>query len=248
VALAEALEEEEDLAAAILRRIESGEPLSAVLPPARRLAQMMGDEVGVGWLLLESFGLDSVPESAKPPEPSWTSAGRKFIRLHGVVDAEANVKTLRGAGKTHVASRSVMMLEQITPPLDPFRGGATPTKHGIDAWVTGTVMYSEARRVVDRVRQEVHLYATDARKLARRMRGWLQLFGKDAPVVFAAGGPLLAELRNAAESLAQPGQGCDRGVPSADRAFDDGQRTLSRWRTAHVASYGQDSRGQDGDQ
>ncbi len=207
MAVAEPLEEEEELAVAILRRIEAGEPLSAVLPAARRLAQMMGDDVEVGWLPLESFGIGSVPESAKPPEPAWTGAGRKFLRLHAVVDAEADPKTLPKAKMTHIANRPVKVLEQITPPRDPFSGGATLTKYGIDAWKTGTILYSESRRVVDRVRQEVHMYATDARQLARRMRRWLEIFGKDAPTVFVAGGPLLRELRNAAESLAQPGKG-----------------------------------------
>jgi hypothetical protein len=195
--MAEPFEEEEELAAAILRRIESGETLSAILPTARRLAQMMGDDTELGWLLLESFGMDAVPESAKPPEPAWSSAARKFIRLHAVVDPEVDPKTLPKAQKTQVANRSLMMLEAITPPRDPFSGGATPTNHGVDAWLTGTILYSEAQRVVDRVRQEVHIYVTDSRQLARRMRRWLEFFGKDAPTVFAAGGPLLTELRNA---------------------------------------------------
>ena len=58
--MADPLEEEDELAASILGRLETSEPLSGILPAARRLAEMLHDGLEADWLLLESVGIEEV--------------------------------------------------------------------------------------------------------------------------------------------------------------------------------------------
>ena len=213
--MAEPLQEEEELAASILGRLESSESLSGILPAARRLAEMLNDGVEADWLLLESVGIEVVPAADRPFPEAWSEALEKFIRLHAVIDAMAGAgaPALMPSGRTKVASRSIMELERMSKPFDPLAGNVgLPTTHSIDTWQRATLIYLEAQRVVHRVRQEVHGYVTRARKRARQLRNWLTLFGRDAPAVFAAGGPLLDELRNAAASLREPGKAATAAI------------------------------------
>jgi hypothetical protein len=207
--MAELLEEAEELAVSILRRMESSEPLSVILPAARRLAEMLSGELEANWLFLESVGIEKAPASERPFPQAWRGAVRVFIRLHGAIDPTGDRARLLAGERTKVFGRSVMELERITQPLDPFSrpAGGVPTSHAIESWQTGMLVHMEAQRVVHRVRQEVHMYVTRARRRARELRAWLTLFGKDAPAVFEAGGHLLDELKHATASLAEPGKG-----------------------------------------
>ncbi len=84
------------------------------------------------------------------------------------------------------------------PSLEQWRGDPND-------WLSMQRAYAENRRVLNLVRQEVHRYLAGAANRAREQHNWLTLLGVDAPQVFAAGGYVLAELRNAVSSLLAPG-------------------------------------------
>src|SRR5438105_263894 len=82
------LHEVEALSTDVLKRLESGEPLSSLLPGARRLAELTHDDVSAKWLLLESIGIHGLskvgPGEARTPDE--IRALEMFFDLHSMMD------------------------------------------------------------------------------------------------------------------------------------------------------------------
>jgi hypothetical protein len=207
------LHEVEALATDILRRLESGEPLSSVLSGARRLAELTHDDVSAKWLLLESIGTNGLakvgPGEARAPQE--IRALEMFFDLHSMMDMKAfdelswqKLKRGEFPPDTTVAARGIPDLERITPPL---KIPSTPDAVGVDykQRMKSQVIHGEIQTILNRVRQTVHQYVA---KVARQTRDTLRIvdrLGPDAPAVFQVAGTLLDELRNAVESLDRPG-------------------------------------------
>jgi hypothetical protein len=190
------LYEVEALATDILKRLESGEPLSSVVPGARRLAELTHDDVSAKWVLLESIGTNGLtkvgPGEARTPQE--IRALEMFFDLHSMMDMKAfdelswqKLKRGEFPPDTTVAVRGIPDLERTTPPL---KIPSTPDAVGVDykQRMKSQVIHGEIQTILNRVRQTVHRYVA---KVARQTMDTLRIvdrLGPDAPAVFQVAG------------------------------------------------------------
>lgn len=90
-----------DGAEAVLRRLDSGEKLSAVLPQAKAVTDDRGDSRAHSfWLQFEIYGLADVP-LAKPPfsDPDQEAGARLFCELHSLEDTVQRALSGRTSGE-----------------------------------------------------------------------------------------------------------------------------------------------------
>ena len=202
------------LGAEVLRRLESSEALSTVLPAARRFFVLDGEEILSAWLRLETVGLEGDPRKAEERSSSEQIGALLFGQLRRATNPDKfDVNEVLRDGRTISATfpdrdmvlyQSVAELESREKPLE--LGGASRYDAQLArAWGKTLMLYHEAQRVLNLVRQTTHRLTLERHRTVRERRTLLELFGNDALAVFAAGGALLAELQNAAVSLARPG-------------------------------------------
>lgn len=204
------LDDERELAADVLRRLESNEPLASILPAARRLMSLADRPDVAFWILLEEVGVEKFgKESTSAGQAAREAALATFLRVRSAADPDVAIERVKTRRLRKLNDRSLLIsapiadLERQTAP-DPL---PRPTfdEDVAEDWLRGQIMFNEGQRVVARVRTELHervltLHATLVARRARR-----SMFGADAEVVFQAGGALLVELANSPLTLERTG-------------------------------------------
>lgn len=155
------------LAESTLKRLESAERLSEILPQIRLLAEMNGDSIHVAWLDCEIYGLVNVPFAPIPLEKQDDKqGGLLFTQLHKMPE----IGTMDYANVTHdafkkdsllehnvVTPRSILELEDIKyeePRVPPHTRDQVLLEFRTRIWA------QEAQRVVYRVRSHAHQYVS----------------------------------------------------------------------------------------
>jgi len=197
-----------ELARDVVRRLEAGEQLAPVVLMARRLADLEGDKIRSWWLAMELAGLDAPRPTGDKGDPDHRAGVELFLKLRGTADLE-NVnlnarpllRDLRDRSQSMTAP--VAALEAINPPTQPQ---PPVSADGIRHWTRAVLGYSETRRVLLLIRDELHRWASSLYGRLRTERLRSELFGRDAVAVFMVGGKLLAQLDAAVDALRRPGQ------------------------------------------
>lgn len=207
---AEPAKEEAELAANVLRRLESDERLAAILPPARRLMVLANRPATALWLLMEEVGILAVGKDRPEPESEREWAYQTFMRLHSAADPDAAIDAVSGGRpqrsvlrKDVLLSASIAQLERSEPP-EPLVGPVYDHDVGRQ-WLRAKVTHDEGWRVVERVRTELHQHVTSFDSELRLGRRRQEMFGNDHRAVFETGGPLLSELANCPATLDRTG-------------------------------------------
>lgn len=197
-----------------MHRLDSGEALAAVLLAARRMAKVADRKADEVWLEAEALGLPDYLQ-AHPPQANdkiTTRGMRKFLMLRSQPDLRnysakqmrLDIESGKGPDRTSSVSAPIGQLERISPPADLNSAIFTSTAQ-VNSVVLATAAFTETRRILDRERAAVYELASSIAEDALSTRHLVELLGEDAPVVLAAGGEILVELRHAVESLDQPG-------------------------------------------
>jgi hypothetical protein len=202
-------DEAQELARQILQRLEAGEPLAPVVLAARRLADLEGDKMRSAWLAEELAGLDAPRPPQGTTDPDHRNGTELFLKLRAIHDPE-NVDpdgyrslTRHMRDRSHVATAPIAALEAIEPPAQPQ---APVSAEGLEHWKRAAIAYSEMRRVLLLIREELHRWTSSVYTQLRVARLWEEIFGRDAATVFNAGGAVLAQLEAAADALRRPGR------------------------------------------
>lgn len=213
-ATTKSLRRREELAEAVMGRLDAGEALAAILPAARRMARVAGREADEVWLEAEVLGFSDYLQAHPPPadDDKTTLGMRKFLTLRSQPDLRnytakqmrQDVESGKGPARTSSVSAPIGQLERMSRPAAIGSMTFTSTAQ-LDSAVTATTAFAETRRILDRERAAVYELACSIAEEALSARHLVELLGEDAPVVLAAGGEILAELRHAIESLEQPG-------------------------------------------
>ena len=198
------LKEADDLAIAIVLRLEAGEAVCAVALASRRLANMLGDTVNAVWLDAEIAGLDG----PQPDDSDHLQGQRIFFRLR----ASSAVKSVAEALKYLDRGEPFPRGEVIPAPLAVLEGiaaqppstvGAANSRQA-DLMFRQVMTVSDAARILVLVREHLHQWASSTRTRVHAKRRLSELLGPDAVTVFSAGGSLLDELSKAVDNL-RPG-------------------------------------------
>lgn len=203
------LHEGEQLAFEVITRLESGEPLSRVLPQARRLADTYGQKDAAFWLYMESVGSQTARRDWSTMSEDEREGFRRFMRGRQTINVAKVAKTLGPympkvpEARDHIASTSIAELERMERPAKLV--GPVYDEGAARLWATAELTYGETQRVLEVVRTNVHRFATAMHQLLRGLRMQLELFGPDSFTVLQAGGPLLVELAGCAETLQRSG-------------------------------------------
>lgn len=205
----DALDEEQQLALEVIRRLEGAEPLSRILPAARRLAETWGQAPAAFWLYMEEVGAQTArmpyAEMSEDQRRGW----RRFMGLRESIDVEAVAKTLRPElrkkwdERDHIVTASVAELERAERPA-PLKPPVYD-ENLARGWAMAELSYKEGRRVLDLIRTEAHRFATSLLGLIRENALKISIFGPEVFTVFQAAGPMLAELNSAPETLRREG-------------------------------------------
>jgi hypothetical protein len=199
----------QDLAREILRRLEAGDPLAPIVLAARRLADLEGDKLRSTWLALELAGLDAPNPPTGRDDSDHREGTELFLKLRAIHDPEkGDPNDYRSVARqmrdrSLVATAPLAALEAMTPPVQPQPPAST---QGLENWKRAAIAYSEMRRVVLLIRDELHRWTSSLYSRLRTERLRSDLFGRDAEAVFMVGGPLLTELDAAADTLRRPGR------------------------------------------
>lgn len=105
--------------------------------------------------------------------------------------------------RDHVVTASVAELERAERPAP-----MTPPVYDRDlavGWAMAELAYREGRRVLDLIRTEAHRFATSLCGEIEKNGMAITMFGPDVFTVFQVGGPMLAELNTAPETLRREG-------------------------------------------
>jgi hypothetical protein len=239
----------EDLARAILKRLDEGEALSRVIPSVRRLAEISGNLAATFWLEIEDVGLQGIDKGPKGERrPRHEEDGLlRFMKLHGTEAVDLSVEHIdreleRGLQRTEVPKRdmvvyhSIAELERSKPPME-LEGADRYDRTMTNAYGRILVFHAAAQRILTRVRSEVYAYVSRTETSARQVRRLIELFGVDAVAVFAAGGALLGELINAAASLERPGMAATAAMQARTALLTMG-RELKNAGGTHVSPTG----------
>lgn len=146
-----------------------------------------------------SLGFEAVPCAFGSQLP--VVASRERLEAH-VLDQPMSRERLPDRSK--VIYHAIADLEQFQKPTEPT-GSLGSDERIVRGWTRSVLFHGEARRVLRLVRSEVYSFASKMKSEIRSRRRLLDEFGEDALTVFAAGGPLLNELHNAANSLGRDG-------------------------------------------
>ena len=204
----QALSDADSLGADVLKRIESSEPLSVIVPAARRFFVLVADRPLAAWLQLEAAGLETDQRKADERDADERTGALLFAalrRAQEIADFDVD-RVIAEAGKPAskefpkrgaVMYQSLAELESRTLPIE-LTGSSRQNSTMITAWAALKLQYDESRRILNLVRQTLHRLVLERHERVRADRALSELFGADALVVFAAGGGMLAELRAAA--------------------------------------------------
>ncbi len=207
------LTEADELALAVVQRLEANELLSIVALAAHRLAEMRHDVINATWLEAEISGLSGPTRPAGGWSNEHLKGHRIFFRLRSASRVESLDELLgyvkRGeplpkgehglyaalAGLELVASREVEASSATS---------ATKSSQEADLLIQRLMTISEAQRILVLVRQRMHQWASLTRARVHSERRLSQMLGPDAVTVFSAGASLLDELSKAVDNL-RPG-------------------------------------------
>jgi hypothetical protein len=196
--------EADGLALDILKRLEAGEPLSAVALSALRLADSQGDVVHRTWIAAEITGIE---ESRQPRE--WTKEQLEGLEMFFHTRSARLVASLKEA-TDHVKQGKMLPkgdrgLFASLHALEDLRGPDPPaTGSNLDLYMQAMSVVSESQRILVLVRKDLHTWVSVSRAQIHSLRVRTEMLGPDAPTVFAAGGKLLHELSKAVDSLRRP--------------------------------------------
>lgn len=171
--------------------MERWEPLSAILPQARAVAEVHGSRVHQHWLDFEIYGLGQVPQAKASPETEEEKAAAAiFLELHAVIDArllpdEELAKLMLSdelPQREAVAPQSIGEIERNVEDRAEHHHGhphASPHDHGIRP----EVMRREQLNVLQRVRSYLYDYLSRVWLGAEQEVEWQRLLGPDYRLV-----------------------------------------------------------------
>jgi hypothetical protein len=216
------LTEADELALAVVQRLEANELLSTVALAAHRLAEMRRDVVNATWLEAEISGLSG---PTRPPG-GWSEEHLKgqriFFRLRSasLVDSleelAGYVKRREPVPKSgHGLYAPLAGLELVASRETEASVATSATKNSeeADLVLQRLQTISEAQRILVLVRQYMHQWAGSTRARMHSERHLSEMLGPDAVTVFSAGGTLLDELSKAVDNL-RPGMQATAAIQS----------------------------------
>lgn len=199
--------EEELLARQLLQRLESAEPLSQILPAARRLTTLVDDHVRRQWLDWEINGYSRGPRAC-----IRQGAYRIWEPLHVMQDPVKTAAAMAAAPEPgplptdvpSILTTAPMAVLEATSKTEPLKPGQTEAQYQMH--LTALINDQQRAVLIVRVRQAVHDFASEVLQQLVGQRARIALFGPDAVTVFSAGGNSLDRLELAAENLGRPGR------------------------------------------
>jgi hypothetical protein len=205
--------EAETLCRDTLRRLESAELLTDILPALRRLAELVGRPVAVLWLTWEITGYS---KQEATPDPVRVQAYRIYAALHTAPDTIELVNMLMQERGPSVLAlellrkqvRQVLIAGPMASLERPSRLGTVNNGQGQqDAWqnLRESVNQASITEVIQRVKEAVHSFASAELRTLAAHRDYVTVLGVDAVTVFSAAGPLLERLSDAVSDLGWPG-------------------------------------------
>lgn len=196
----------DDLATALLQRLDSGEALTNVLPTAYRLFADAGDGEHAEWLRLEVEGLKPGLRSRSELTDAESKGVFDFLRLRR--------SQSKGTDDEPVAvGHPMVQLEHLVE----------ISKNRPDE--LAVAIHHDARALIERVRLELTAAVAALRRRVREERFALQLFGSDALSIFEAGGEILLPLRQAVATLRE-GNGAGAALQGRSALIAIGDRLL----------------------
>lgn len=232
------LSKQANLAAAVVDLLERGDGLAKIVLKARRLAEMLGDQAKVVWLSLEAAGLDGI---GSKPQGGWSEEQvvgiEIFLRTRAYaqpasLDELLNVRTVASRrDRRHIATVGIATLEASA---EPERPKSPVSEESLQAYAVALHATAERRRILELIRAAMHAWATAVVASTDSQLRLIRRFGKDSVVVFAAGGRILADLKNASEHLDRP-SGVATAALLARNALLEMGRTLYSGPKEHVS-------------
>jgi hypothetical protein len=207
------LTEADELALAVVQRLEANELLSTVALAAHRLAEMRHDVINATWLEAEISGLSDPTRPAGGWSEEDLKGHRIFFRLRSasLVDSleelAGYVKRREPVPKSgHGLYAPLAGLELVALREAEASAATSGTRSSEEAALVFQRLQtiSEAQRILVLVRQHMHQWASSTRARVHSELRFSEILGPDAVTVFSAGGRLLDELSKAVDNL-RPG-------------------------------------------
>ena len=179
------------LARSVLDRLDAGEPLSALLPTVKTLAQLLADEDTVALLDIAIYGLSNIPDHP-PPFPdvddSYHKATLLWMKLARARDPDDLTidKILRDGLPTElkmVVPSSMFELEGYEPPPTLEQ---VPSPKFADRIVQASHTYKDTRGVLYRVRSYFYDYVSAKWGADVREKDRIELLGQDYHLVLGS--------------------------------------------------------------
>jgi hypothetical protein len=198
------LKEADDLAIAIVQRLEASEPLSTVALAAHRLAEIRGDVVHATWLEAEISGLSGPTRPAGDWSEEQLKGHRIFFRLRSasLVDSLEEligyVKRREPLPKSgHGLYAPLAGLELVASREAEASAATSGTKSSqeADLAIQRLMTISEAQRILVLVRQRMHQWASSTRTRVHSERRLSEILGPDAVTAFQLEGACLTSCR-----------------------------------------------------
>lgn len=198
----------EALAESLLVRLESDEPLSALLLPARRYAEIERLDSDAAWLLFETVGPHSYPRMGKLAGPADRAGVVRYLTLHKALNPTGvtadNLEQIleQEIPRNGILAQSIREIERLPTTVPPIPDGMSEAVN--NRWLHNRLTEGEGPRILALVRAEVHRFISESLSSTRERRLRRELLGEDAEMVLEACGSVGDELRNAIESLQRP--------------------------------------------